>query len=42
MSCPECGWDDHRYRRLHAPVLEVVCGRCDASLHFVEVPDEAA
>jgi hypothetical protein len=42
MSCPTCGWDDYRYRRLVGPFLEVVCGLCDESLHVVEVNDEVA
>jgi hypothetical protein len=42
MTCPACGWDDVRYRRLLGPALEVVCGLCDESLHVVEVEHEVA
>jgi hypothetical protein len=42
MTCDWCGWPDVSYRRTLAPVLEVVCGRCDMTLHWVEVSDEVA
>jgi ribosomal protein S27E len=42
MRCPDCGHEDVRFYRLVGPLLEVICGLCELSLHVVEVDYEQA